>query len=291
MRRSHVILGSLLIIIGVLWILASTGTLQLNIDIIGALSTLWPVFIVAAGITLLLKKEAHGMRALVWILTIAIVCGYGIYLGSGSHNFAKGGDIHVFEMKAGMEHAKLEVNTGTATIRIGASDSALARVDSNIEGLQYSFTGGRNSGIVFSQKWKPLRNDSGKNFHADLNENVLWNLEINAGVADGIIDFSGFPLEGCEVNAGTCDMRIVAGTLQDKAYIRCTGGTASISITIPEGTGIRIKSDAVANDISGKGITIRKENGIYKSTNYDTAERTIELNISSPVTKVNVTVP
>jgi len=290
MRKSHVIWGLLLIIIGVLWILGSTDVLQFRMDILGSLSTLWPVFIVAAGITLLLKKEARALKAVVWVIAIAIVAGYGIYLGSGGSSIA-GGDVHVFEMREGMEHARLEVNTGAATLRIGASDSAMARVGSNIPGLRANFTGGRNSGIVFSQQWKPFRIDSGKDFAADLNRNLTWDLEFNTGAVEGIIDFSGFPMENCVVNAGACDLRIVAGTLQEKTTIECNGGTVSISITIPEGTGIRIKSDAVANDIGGKGITLRKDDRVYESTNYDTADRTIDLNISSAVTKVNVTVP
>ena len=43
------------------------------------------------------------------------------------------GNDHVFELKDGMEHAKMEVNTGTTSIRIGSADSALARVSSNIK--------------------------------------------------------------------------------------------------------------------------------------------------------------
>ena len=88
MRKTHVIWGLLLIITGIVWILASTGTIQLSIDIIGAISTLWPIFIVAAGVTILLKKEAHTMRAVVWIIAAAIVIGYGIFLGSDHHGIA-----------------------------------------------------------------------------------------------------------------------------------------------------------------------------------------------------------
>ena len=290
MRKTHVIWGLLLIITGIVWILASTGTIQLSIDIIGAISTLWPIFIVAAGVTILLKKEAHTMRAVVWIIAAAIVIGYGIFLGSDHHGIA-GGDVHVFEMRDGMEHARLEVNIGAADLRIGASDSVMARVNSDIKGLRYNYNGGRNGGIVFSQEWKPLKIDSGKNFSADLNKNIMWNLEFNMGATDGIIDFSGFPLERCKLNAGACDLRIVAGSLQDNAVIECAGGTVSISITIPEGTGIRIKSDAVVNEISGRGITLRNDGRIYESTNYESADKTISLNISSAVTKVTVNVP
>ncbi len=288
MRRSHIVWGSLLIIIGILWILASSG--MVPFDIMGAIRTLWPVFIVAAGITLLLKKEDHVMKAVVWVLAIALVGGYGIYLGNAGHSLMEEGNDHVFELKDGMEHAKMEVNTGTTSIRIGSADSALARVSSNIKGLRHNYKGGRDSTIRFYQRWEPLDLGSGRNFYANLSKDVRWDLELNTGAIDGIIDFSGFPLENCEINTGTCDLRIVAGNLQDETTVKCNGGAVSMSISIPEGTGIRIVSNAAVNDIGGNGITIEKKGKYYESSNFDSADRFVYLHVNSGASNITVNV-
>lgn len=290
MKKTHVLWGVLLIVIGVLWMLVSADM----VSIVRAFSTLWPVFVVAAGITFLLKKEAHTMRALVWVLAIALVIGYGIFLGTGrdSDSGSLSGDAgsHVFELEDGMKHARMEVNTGAATLRIGASDAVLAQVNSDIKGLKYDFFGGRDSRIEFSHKWKPMELDSGKNFFADLSKAIVWDLEFNSGATDGIIDFSGFPLESCEINAGTCDLRIIAGSLQDETNIECNGGTVKLSITLPEGAGIRIKCDAVVNDISGKNITLNRNGSKYESSNYHSADSVINLDVSSGAANITVNV-
>ena len=259
-------------------------------DIMGAIRTLWPVFIVAAGITLLLKKEAHVMKAVVWFLAIALVGGYGIYMGSAGQSLMEDGNDLVFEFKDGMDHARMEVNTGATSIRIGSTDSALAQVSSNIKGLKHNYKGGRDSTIRFYQRWEPLDLGSGRNFYANLSKDVRWDLELNTGAIDGIIDFSGFPLENCEINTGACDLRIVAGNLQDETTVKCNGGAVSMSISIPEGTGIRIESNAAVNDISGNGITIENNRRYYESSNFDSADRVVYLNVNSGTSNITVNV-
>jgi len=276
--------GLLLILIGILWLLAAGDM----VSVVLAVLTLWPVFFVAAGITLLLKKEARVMRVVVWVIAIALVIGYGIYLGSNSRDLT-GGERYIIEMKDGMEHAKMEINTGTANLRTGASDSVLAQVNSDIKGLTYSYSGGGDS-IVFSQEGRPFAIDSGRNFFADLNKSVVWDLEFNTGTADGVLDFSGFPLGKCEISGGTCDLRIIAGSLQDATDIECNGALVNLSISIPEGTGIRIKSDALVNNISGNGITLRREGERYESSNYHSADRSINLNVNGVFTHITVDV-
>ncbi|HOK43176.1 MAG TPA: hypothetical protein PLD49_05880 [Thermoclostridium caenicola] len=287
MRKWRSLWGLLLIAIGILWLFAAADI----VSAVVAVSTLWPVFIVAAGITLLLKKEFRVMRVVVWILAFGIVIGYGIYLGNGSYDTMESGEIHVIELKDGMEYARMEINVGAVTLRTGASDSVLTQVNSDIKGLKYGYTGGRDSRIVCSQQWKPFAVDSGKNFSAVLSNSVKWNLEFNAGAADGILDFSGFPLEQCEINSGTCDLRIVAGKLQDETYIECNGGVVSLSITLPQGTGIRIRSDSLVKSINGDGITLGRDGETYESSNYSSADRIINLDISSAVTHVTVIAP
>lgn len=284
MKKSHIFWGLLLIIIGILWILPSTD--WVSMDIIGAVRTLWPILLVAAGITLLLKKEAHVMRAVVWVLAIALIAGYAVYLGHGDYSVVEGSDV--FELENGMEHAALTVDAGAANLRIGASDSALARVDSDINGLKHSFSAGRDSIIKYSQKWTPIGGKSGKNFSAELSKAVSWELEFNTGSTDGIIDFSDFPLERCEINTGACDLRIVAGDLQDESTIECNSGAASISITIPEGTGIRIESNAAVNDVNGNGVTLNKTGREYESSNFDSAEKVIFLYVNCGVSDITV---
>lgn len=259
MKKARCVWGLLLILIGVLWILTATGSVRL--DLIGSVKTLWPVFVIAGGITLLLNKEARVAKAVVWVLAAALICSYGLYLGNYGDLIPEDTDVNVYELKDGMESAKLELNAGAADLRIGAADSVLARVNTDIKGLSSSYRDGRESLIRYYQKWRPFDFGSGSDFYADLNGTVRWSLEFNTGSTDGIIDFSGFPLETCEISTGACDLRIVAGSMQDEASIKCNAGAVTMSISIPQGSGIRIESNAAVNEVQGNGISVVKKAG------------------------------
>ena len=63
-----------------------------------------------------------------------------------------------------------------------------------------------------------------------------------------------------------------------------------MSISIPEGTGIRIESNAAVNDISGNGITIENNRRYYESSNFDSADRVVYLNVNSGASNITVNV-
>jgi len=288
MNRNRAMWGLLLIIAGILWILVTAGSVQM--DIMGSVRTLWPVFVVAFGINLMMKKDARPLRTLVWILAAVVILGYALYLGAYGDSQYDGHRVDVYEYREGMEYAKLELDAGVADIRIKATDSELAKISSDINGIRSSYESGSESIIRYRQRWRPVDLNTRGHFNADLSRAVKWNLEINTGSADGIVDFSGFPMKTCEINTGVCDIRFVAGSLQDETTIRCNAGTVTISISLPEGTGIRIESNAAINDVNGNGISLIKRGRYYESTNFDSSDRVVNMYINGGTADITVNV-
>ena len=286
MRKSHALWGVLLIFVGIIWILGSTNTV--SIDLMGSLFTLWPILIIAAGITLFLKKEVHWVRVILWILVFALIGGYGFYLGLNDTGTT--GSSNTFEMADSMSSAKLQVSTMAADLKIGSTDNELAKTNSDIKNLRYNFSGGRNSNIRYFQKMMLPGSQWGKNFTADLNSTIPWNLELNTGATEGVLDFSNIILNDCNINSAACDLRVVAGDRQDEAKIEINGASVEIEITIPTESGIRIQTNSVSSDVKGNGISLNRDGADYKSSNFNSAKKVIILTINGVSSNVTVNV-
>lgn len=286
MRKSHALWGVLLIFIGIVWLLGSTTTV--SFDLWGSLSALWPILIIAAGITLFLKKEAHWIRVILWVLVFAVIGGYGFYLGYNDTGMT--GSSNKFEMVDGMSSAKLQVSAMATTLKIGSTDTDLALINSDIRNLRYNFSGGKNSDIRYYQKMQMFGSQWGRNFTADLNSAIPWNLELSTGSADGVIDFSNTIMNSCNINAASCDISIIAGSRQDEAKITINSASSNINITIPADSGIRIQASALSNNVRGDGISLDQNGNNYESSNFNSAKEVVILEINSASSNVNVNV-
>lgn len=267
-----------------MWILGTTNAV--SFDIWGSLKTLYPILLIAVGLTLFIRKESHWIRVAVWVLVFAAIGGYAVYLGNNVAGMPSGSKI--FEMVDGMDNARLEVSTVSANLRIGSADTGLATVDTDISGLRYNFSGGKSSNIRYYQELGLLGSKGGKNFTANLNSTITWNLELNTGTTDGVLDFSNLMVNNCNINTAACDMDIIAGKRWKSTNIQLNAASADINITIPVGSGIRIEASGVSNDVRGEGISLSRNGNSYQSENYGTAQNIIILKINSVSTTVNV---
>ncbi|MCX7771489.1 MAG: hypothetical protein N2376_00050 [Clostridia bacterium] len=283
-RRSSALWGALLIFIGLAWIAGSTNLVQ--IDIIGAALTLWPIFIIAAGITFFLKHDSHIQRAILWILVFAIIGGYGIYLGYTS---VGGTQQHkTFEMKSGIQSATLQVNVGGSRFDIGSDSQNLAAVDANVKGLRYEYFDGSNPKITYSQNVRFGFGFGGRQtFNARLNNPIPWNVELNTGATNGVLDFSDVALKNCTINTGATELDMRFGTKQQDSRVTINGGVVNLKLNVPSDAGLKISSSSAVTKVNGS-IEMLKDGNVYTSGNYDQAPAKVWVDISSGASNITV---
>jgi hypothetical protein len=286
MKKSNPLWGILLIIIGLFWVLGSSDLVRF--DIWGSLGALYPLIIIALGATLFIPKEAHGIRTAVWTAVILIIGGCGIYMGY--QNVALEDGSYTFDMTNEVRNASLEVNLGSADFRLVSTSSSLAKVESNIEGLQTIATEGNNSVIRISQNNKIFGAQAGKRFSVALNDSVPWEIELNTGTAEGILDYSDVILEKCEINTGTCDLRIIAGDRQEESRVVVNGGVVDISLSVPSGMGIMVQNSTAVSGVHASGIKMNKDSRNYYSEGYDDAKTRVILEINSGGCNIDIKV-
>lgn len=286
MNKSKAFWGVLLIAAGILLVVATTD--MIRIDIIGSLFTLYPLLIIAAGASFFLNREKHMLRVAMWVLVFAIIGGYGIYLGY--QNVELPGGTTTFDMRNDIRSAKFQADLGAADVRIASTTASLAKLDSNIPNLQSKTSGSSEANIRVSQKSQLIGTQRGSYFSLDLNNTIPWELEFNTGAIDGMMDLSDLSVKSCDINTGACDLRLIMGDKQNESLIRCNGGAVDISLTIPKGTGVKIQSSSAVSDVRGNGVKINKDGRSYYSEGFDSADRTVVVEVNSGATQITVNV-
>ncbi len=286
MKKSTSLWGIVLIIIGLFWILSSSD--MVRIDIRSALSSLYPLIIIALGATLFISKEAHGIRTAVWSAVILIIGGYGVYLGY--QNDAMETKTYTFDMTNEISSASLEVNLGSPDFRLGSTSSLLANIESNIGDLQATASEEDGSAIRISQNSKIFGKQIGKHLSITLSNAVPWEVELNTSTAEGLLDYSDVILKSCEINTGTCDLRIIAGNRQEESRIVVNGISVDISLSVPKGTGVSVRTSSAVKKVHASGIKMNKDDRDYYSEGYEDAKTRVVLEINSGTSNVDIKV-
>ncbi len=283
MKKSNALWGALLIFIGLVWILDSTRVV--SIDIWGSLTYLWPVFIIAAGITFFLKRESHLPRVILWILVFALIGGYGVYLG---YNEESSTDLNkTFVMQSGTRSGSLQVNIGSADFDIDSTDKDLADIKTNIKGIRFVFDEGTNPRIKYSEKGQFNAIRGRQIFDAGLNNTIPWDVEINSGVTNGKFDLSDLMLKMCTINTGSCDLDIIAGSKLTDARIVINGGAVNLNLMLPDDVGLKISSSSVVAKVDGS-VNMIKDGRVLYSDNFESAPYKLYLDVTTA--SMNITV-
>lgn len=281
MRSSRALWGIFLIFIGLFLIVQTFD--WFSMDLLGALQTLWPVFIIAGGLTLFLKRESHLPRVILWFLVFALISGYAIYLGN---QVVAGTETQkTFEMKNHIQTGSFQLNVNSVKLDIKAGTD-LAVVSTNIEGIQYDFDERSRAKITYDQK-RFLGTNKNQSFDARLNRDIPWTLEVNTGLLKGTIDFSDVVLNQCSINTGSCDLDIVAGSKQKDARFIINGGNVDLNITLPDDVGLEVSSTSAVTRINRESYVLN-DGTVYHSDNFDSAPNKLYVELACGVGTITV---
>ena len=300
MKKGHT-LGLILILIGIAWIIRQAGIISINWA--AALKTLWPVFLVAAGASVLLGQRRKLVSG-IWILTFLVFIGFGIYKRNEPARLLDlEGEIQIdvgpleqirrttpareILLTQGTETDRLILQLGTAKINLNAKASdALAKLDSNIPGLKQRIIQGTQTVLEYSNE----QSDSStkQDFKLDLNPNIKWDIEANLGVVDGSLNLEEIPIEKLHLALGVGDLKIRFGQKQEMTRMNLWSGATSLDIYIPKGSGLKIKQGKIISNLDVHYMDMIEQDDYLISENYDTAAHKIEIEIVSALSGINV---
>lgn len=281
--------GIFLLLIGVIWLLINFGVIDFSVFY--SLFTLWPLFFIVIGINIIFRK--YGMvRLVTWGLFLAALVLYGHFVDDGydlKGGIQAGKDVRI-ERTAVMEKGKLKLSLGAINLDVDAGGAHLVEARVSDADIQYLSTVEEDEKAVdvnFTQKRKNFFRLGNFGCNLSLNKDIVWDMDIDLGVAHGTLDLSQLKVSKVEVDTGIGDLNLILGSNCEYTYVTIDSGITNMDVVLPDNAGVRIKVDGLVAKGGIKDLGWEKRDGYYVSPNYDNAANKIDIDIDTGIGNVS----
>lgn len=263
MRRSGVLWGIILLLVGVVLLFSNLGVIAVE---------LWPA---------------------IWAILL-IVLGLGVLWSAVS---GPGGESEAVSVPLeGAGSARLRVRHGAGRLRIGAG----ADPEALVEG---TFGGGLNlraqrKGDELDVEMSPLGfpdiltpwnwGREGLGWRIKLNDAIPLSLDIETGASDAHLDLSELRVMNLELETGASSVRVSLPARAGHTQARIQAGAASVSMLVPSDVAARVRLEGGLASIEVDQSRFPRTGGVYRSPDYDTAQNRVDLKIEAGVGSVVV---
>lgn len=291
--------GIILITIGIIALMITFFDLEI---VWSELAKFWPVFLIIFGISILpLNKLFKSVSVILLILLSCILYSNNVKDNvetQTSFNYELiEDDVNVQEFSEpynpGIKTADVEMNYGAGNVFLSSPVDYLVKATnaSNYIVQDFSvkyeknhaeidFEGGNNVNI----NGKDFKSN---NFNIALNENPIYDFEINLGACNANLDFSEYKVSEVNVNGGACDLNIKLGDLYGNTNVDLETGVSGIKIGIPSSSGCRIECETVLSNKDFPGFD-KKSGKVYETTNYLSASKHINIKLEGAISDFEI---
>ena len=321
MKNNKLVPGLVLVIIGAAILLSNFGYLHFHW---GNLIHLWPIFLVIAGVNLVIGHYHTPWAYVTRILVVVVGLGIMLFGNFGNrYNFwpsyhysfsDKDDDSHdddadstddeqnttVVTGKSSFNEpytpvikvARLEMSGGGATLLLSDTTSQLFSANTDDSNSRYKFSHEMDDSIYvvnFKMKEKNgLHFDSNKNkVNMRLNSNPEWEIKAEAGAAELNFDLSKFKIRKVELDGGAASFRLKLGSPLAVTDVDVQTGVSSVEISIPQNAACSIETDSGLSNNQFDGFSKSADND-YQTPGYSTAKNKIQIHISGGLSDFKV---
>jgi len=288
-RRGGFALPLLLIALGILLLLSNLG--YLGWDVWAKLARLWPLFLIAAGIDLMLGRG--GLR---WWLATLVLLALVALAALVVLDVAFPGTEHAIRRELGeAKRASIEISCSGCRLELDGGAGPGVLVEGTVEtgwaeSLRRSFRveDGAAELVLESQGIHPFRGfpSGARDWELSLSPEVPLSLVVSTGVGSAELNLAGLQLEWLELEAGVGEVEVVLPARGDYS-VRITGGIGEVTVVVPEGLGVRVRAEVGVGELKVPGDFVRQD-GVFLSPDYGAAGQRVELEVKSGVGKVSI---
>ena len=296
MKYKNILWGVILIGIGILFILRNMGMIHFHWRII---LQLWPLLLVIWGISIIpVKDYIKLILSIVAIVVALIVISYNqnnVYSDWGFHfsNYKWKQQSLDEKYDSSITKATLQFDAAAGNFIIaGTTDKLIAFDNKGNLGNYKIFSSVVDSSKVIKIELENnivhINNSSDdNNTFVKLNQNPIWDVNVDAGMANLNLDLSMFKINSVKINGGMSRITIKFGSLSERIKLNVDAGASSINILIPQQTGCEVKTD---NVLSSKTMPGFKEvsDDTYQNENFIVKPNKIFIAIDAAASKLNI---
>ena len=290
--RGFPLLPTLLIALGVMLLLQTTGVVQWE-----AWSTiwrLWPVLIIVVGINIAFGSRMPWLAGTLIALVLIAAVGIGIAISnevlSGAESVAT-----LEEPLDGVERVDLIIDLGAGTLSVGSLPANSANL---VEGELRSFDGseartsvkrsGDHAELEFSTGGFDFFGSTDRQWTVWLSPMPTISIDLDTGASALTLDLTRLKVSNLSVSGGAADIEILAPQDAGHVNIDIDVGAANVDVVIPELVGARIDADLGLSGLSVDETRFPKAGGVYVSSNFDSAVNKIYLEIDAGASSVDI---
>lgn len=290
MENNKVLGGIILIGIGLVFLL-------MNMDIVSGailwnLFNLWPLILIVVGINIIFKNNRI-ISVITWILFFAVLIGYGIIKTEDQDKRFSSSETNVHMDKLEQtEIGELRLMLGGANVEVYAADGS-SLLEGHFTGwpvkrrLAYR-DGKKIASIELRNEEIQWNRNKNNRYQIGLNKQMIWSIDADMGAINGTIDLSDVKIDDFELNVGAGNLHLIFGDQYQQTNVDIDAGATALDISIPKNIGVRLHSRGGISTTNLQGQGWIKQNKYYTSSNYEAAEKKIDLDITMGVGKVNV---
>jgi len=273
------------------------------------LFSLWPVILIAIGITVIFKRTklkflglaAPLLVALTFVYVAASEWGYcydyNYYYNSRSYS---GNNREVYEYSVegdpDVKSLNVEMDFGLGELWIGATSKGLFDGDFEYRSIRpqcnYKMVGDECRIDIRSKDWRGFNIFRKRNFKNDarifIADFLPLDLNLDIGAAKVDLDMADHMLKKLNLDTGAAEIDLRLGCRLPKIDIDINAGASRLTIYVPHEMALEIDSDVALSSTNFKRIGLTKEHGVFRSDNFDSAGCTAVINIDSGVSEINI---
>lgn len=309
MKPKHIFWGTLLIVLGALFLINNFQSIGLDWN---SLWKFWPVAIILGGISIIakdntLKSIIAGLAALV--LATSVFASVKTFGECTENNFgfvfdeddeydsltSSDSTYYYFNADTAVNHAKLAFNSGAGSFSLfNTTDTSLFYAHVLGRDKNYTLTSnveGQNANIEIDMRKSRFnfsKNNVKHKVNISLNTKPEWELYFDIGAAAIDMDLTPYKIQKVDIDMGAASLKVKLGDINKETKFYLDAGASSIEISVPENSGCEIRTDV---SLSSKDFDRfnKIDSDIYRTDNFDKAEKKIFIYINSGVSSINVT--
>lgn len=259
--------GIVLIALGLVLFLWIRGALWF--PLFETLSRFWPVFLVAGGLSLLLRRFRFA-ETLIFLVTLLAFLLFGLWMGSGGtpgpHQWQPEGGRPLPE-RAAFAYEGLFTRVGIQEELPLSGEDGLYRIRSSHRGVTGTVDPAGSRLVVEERPGGRMEGVRRRHTTAiDLHTGPSWEMDWEISFSDLSADLSGLQLEGLELDTSFSGVRIVLPVPQAPTVVRVDSSFSRVRLDLPAGTPYRVSAEAGFATVRADGQRLR--GGSYASSGY-----------------------
>ncbi|MCK5466389.1 hypothetical protein KAI56_02750 [Candidatus Parcubacteria bacterium] len=289
----NLFLGLIILSVGIFYLCKNYGWLPENLNL--EILRLWPILIIAVGLSLL-NNKGFLSKTIGFIIFLIVITITSFLIFYGVKNDTKpvlNENPFKIERSEKTNYSSVAIKSGVGKVNItgGSEEFAEGNLRSNISNLKIdndtSSEKQKLSLEVESRDRIELLSEVKNDLTVKLNSELPTDISLNLGVADSKLDLREVLVNNLDIEIGVANLDLIMGDRAEMAKVNLRSGVSSVKISLPDNVGSKI---IIKEGLSSKELKDfeKIDDETYQTANYDEVEKKIEIDLDIGISRLEI---